>query len=134
MKIVLASGVFDILHPGHLYFLRQARRLGDKLVVIVSSNETAKRQGKKSVFNEIERQSLIQSLAFVDEVVIGRQGESLKSIIDINPDIVALGYDQWDNTGELKMRLKKLGWKGEVVRIKKYGDYASSQVKNPKPK
>ena len=129
MNIVLAAGVFDILHPGHLYFLRQAKALGDTLVVVITSDATARKQGKKTVFSEVERLALVQSLAFVDKVVVGVKGEAFGSIIEIKPDMVALGYDQWQNVSKLKNELNKLGWQGELVRIKKYGNYASSKVK-----
>lgn len=129
MRTVLAAGVFDILHPGHLYFLRQAKALGKKLVVVITSDATALKQGKKTVFTEVERQALVQSLAFVDKVLIGARGQVFASVLDIKPDVVALGYDQWQNISGLKKQLEKLGWRGQVIRIKKYGNYASSKVK-----
>lgn len=131
-KVVLASGVFDIIHPGHLYYLRQSKSLGDKLVVVVTSDKTAKKQGKKTLFSQTERQALISSLAFVDKVMIGREGQTLESVLEINPDIVALGYDQWHNVNDLKHKLSALGFTGEIVRIKQYRNYSSSSYGSSK--
>ena len=91
---VLATGSFDPLHKGHIFYLKEAKKLGDKLYVIVSSDEKIRknkhrepRQGQKV------RAQGVRSLKIVDKVIIG-EGEQFSLIDKINPDIIALGYDQ----------------------------------------
>lgn len=127
--VVLASGIFDLLHPGHLYFLLEAKRLGDKLVVVVASDKTVRRQGKRPLFSQADRLQLVQAIEFVDEAVIGQPGSSLASLKEVNPDIIALGYDQWPDTKQLIVKLRRLGFKGTIVRVGRYKDFSSSKLK-----
>lgn len=129
MKVVLASGVFDLLHPGHLYYLSEAKKLGDKLVVVVTSDKTASAQGKSPFFRQKERLELIKSLKVVDQAALGERGKGLRSVVKIKPDVIALGYDQWQDDQKLRSELNKLGFSGKIVRIKKYGDYSSRKLK-----
>lgn len=71
-RIVLAGGVFDILHFGHIHFLREAKKLGDILVVALESDKNVKRlKGDSRPFhNQIQRREILESLTFVDEVII----------------------------------------------------------------
>ena len=95
MTKVFTSGCFDPLHRGHIYYLKQARKLGDKLVVIVSSDEkirsTKKHEPRKS---EKERLRKVKSLKIADEVLLGGATGEYYLINRIKPDIIALGYDQ----------------------------------------
>lgn len=116
-KTVLASGVFDILHPGHLYYLAEARKFGDFLAVIVTSDETARHQGKNPIFNEQQRSEIIGQLRLVDQVVIGRSGQDYESIVDVWPAIIALGHDQRPSAEQLAVILKVCRWQGRIVRI-----------------
>lgn len=134
MRIILASGVFDLLHPGHLYYLSQARQLGDRLIVVVTSDATCRRQNKKPLFSQTDRLQLVKALSFVDEAVIGHQGKELESILDLNPDVIAIGYNQWQDIDKLGQKLSRLGWKGEILRIGKYGAYSSSKFKGKNAK
>lgn len=143
MMTVLAAGVFDVIHPGHIYFLEQSKKLGDRLVVVVTSDETAETQKRHPFFNVKHRLSIVQSLRSVDLAVIGQAGETLKSVIDIKPDVIAIGHDQFiqpigskslttgiepgrtsvqpqdHGLAQLGRDLAKLGWRGKIVRIDK---------------
>ncbi|MGB9635179.1 MAG: MazG nucleotide pyrophosphohydrolase domain-containing protein [Candidatus Micrarchaeia archaeon] len=93
-KVVVAAGTFDILHLGHLHYLNHARLLGDRLVVIVSTDKIAKKYGKSLVHNEKERLEMIRSLRVVDEAVLGNERDMLAPIRKIRPDVIFIGYDQ----------------------------------------
>jgi FAD synthetase len=126
--LVLASGVFDVLHPGHLYFLKEARALGASLVVVITSDETALRQGKKPVFSQGDRRDLIAALRFVDRAVVGESGQDFETTLAFMPEIIALGYDQFSDLDRLRRELAAIGWSGRIERVHKFGDYSSSAV------
>ncbi len=92
LTIALAGGVFQILHPGHIYFLQFAKEHCDVLVVVVARDEFPKKKGYCAI-PQNERAKLLTSLKYVDVVVEGKKDESALFSI-INPDIVVLGYDQ----------------------------------------
>jgi len=91
-KVVLAGGVFDILHPGHIFFLEQAKRLGDVLVVVIASDETVRRVKKREPIHTAEaRAKVVASLKPVDRVVIGSPSDKLAVVRRVKPDIIAFG-------------------------------------------
>ncbi len=116
---VLVGGVFDLLHVGHLHFLKQARELGDELVVIVASDETVRKNKKREPINPAEdRAEVLRSIKYVDEVYIGAPGSiDFELVKRINPDVVAVGPDQAFNCKRLKEDLRKHGIEAEVIRI-----------------
>ncbi len=116
---VLATGVFNILHPGHIFFLEEARKLGDELVVIVASDKIASRKKAGFVLPQEQRARVIESLRCVDRVYIGDEENQLKLLPKIKPDIIALGYDQNVNAEELQQDLTDIGLKARIVRIAK---------------
>ena len=98
-KEVLASGVFDLLHLGHVKFLEAAKREGGKdakLIVIVARDSTVEKiKGRKPIIPEKQRCALINSLKVVDEAILGYETINLVEVINkIKPDLIALGYDQ----------------------------------------
>ncbi|NDB91721.1 MAG: FAD synthase, partial [Nitrososphaeria archaeon] len=95
LHVVLAGGVFDIIHPGHIYTLNAAKALGDVLVVVIATGNTAVRMKKRHpLHSEEQRQELINSLQVVDLCLIGNDGDIFKTVSKVRPDIIALGYDQ----------------------------------------
>jgi FAD synthetase len=126
---VLAAGCFDLLHYGHLRYLEEAKKLGGEgaeLIVVVARDSTIlKRKGHPPVMNEERRRALVESLKPVDRAILGDTGFSTSRVIKrVNPDIIALGYDQTDLA---EMLQKKGGVK--VVTLKKYGDECSSAIR-----
>lgn len=95
-KRVLCCGTFDYLHPGHESFLHQAAQLGDELVVIVARDENVKRlKGRKPDHDEESRRESVESLGIAHKVQLGYAGYDLLQVVrDLEPDIIALGYDQ----------------------------------------
>ncbi|NYZ76085.1 FAD synthase [Candidatus Micrarchaeota archaeon] len=120
MKKVLAFGCFDILHMGHYTYLKHAKKLGDKLIVVVARDSTIrKRKKREPVLDEESRRKLVESLKFVDSAVLGSTENRYAIIKKIRPSVIALGYDQSEDEAFLKKKLKEIGIKARVVRIKK---------------
>jgi len=113
---ILATGTFDLLHPGHIYFLTQARALGDELFVIVArdSNVTHK---PKPIVPEEQRLEMVSALGIVDKALLGSEKDMFEPLKHIRPDIIALGYDQRFNAENLEEELAKRGLPANVVRI-----------------
>lgn len=129
MKRVIVFGVFDLLHPGHLYFLQQAKKYGDHLTVIIARNERiVQEKTHKPLFNEEERLKLVGALKIVDQVLLGDKEGEWKIIKKLHPDVICVGYDQDINLikrcGEFKKTLK-------LIQIKAYHStrYTSSKIK-----
>jgi len=113
---ILATGTFDLLHPGHVYFLNRARSLGDELYVIVArdSNITHK---LKPIVPEEQRLEMVSALGMVNFALLGSENDIFEPLIEIRPDIVALGYDQHFDIEELESELKKRGLPSKVFRV-----------------
>jgi cytidyltransferase-like protein len=94
-KIVLAGGVFDIIHPGHINTLNAAKRLGDVLVVVIATDKTSIKMKKRRPLHSAQlRQELVSSLSMVDLCIIGDEEDIFKTVGLVKPQIIALGYDQ----------------------------------------
>jgi len=114
MKKVLAGGTFNIIHPGHIFFLEKAKALGDYLLVVVANDKTVMREKKFLVMPAEARKKILESLRFVDKAVIGDEKDFLKVVRKEKPDVIALGFDQ--ELGSLEKQIENLGIK--IVRIK----------------
>lgn len=120
VKTVLASGVFDLLHPGHLLFLEEARKLGGRLVVVVARDDTAEtRKNRRPLVPERQRLRMVESLKPVDKAVLGDKRDYMEPVLTIKPDVIALGADQDFSEKELESWLLSHGLKTKVVRVKK---------------
>ena len=104
-KTVCVSGFFDPLHTGHIDYFRNARLLGDKLIVILNRDHQRK---SKMVFNENDRKILIEAIRFVDEVVfsIDNDGSVCETLQSLKPDIFAKGADASDCEKKICLRHK----------------------------
>ena len=117
--VVMAGGSFDIIHPGHLETLEQARALGDSLIVSVARDATFRKNKKKEpLHREALRQKLVSSLRIVDAAVLGSEHDILETAFMIKPDIVALGYDQAHDGQSIQSDLAKRGLNVKVFRLK----------------
>jgi FAD synthetase len=136
-KVVLASGVFDLLHLGHVRFLEEAKKTGGenaKLIVIIARDSTVeKTKGRKPIMSEDQRRALVESLKVVDEAALGYEDLDIGEVIGkIKPDVIALGYDQADMEKDVKTYVAKHKVRVEVVRIGKFAENAldsSSKIK-----
>jgi FAD synthetase len=124
-KVVLASGVFDLLHLGHVKFLEEAKKAGGKnaeLIVIIARDSTVEEnKGRKPIMSENQRRALVESLKVVDEAVLGYEKFDLGDVIEhVKPDVIALGYDQADMEKGVKEYVKKHNLNVKVIRIGKF--------------
>ena len=95
LNVVLAGGVFDIIHPGHIHTLNAAKDLGDVLVVVVATDNTSvKMKKRRPLHSQEQRQELVNSLSMVDLCLIGQEEDIFKTVNRVRPQIIALGYDQ----------------------------------------
>jgi FAD synthetase len=120
MVRVMATGVFDILHLGHLYFLQEAKKLGDELIVVVATDKTAKKMKHVPVTAQEMRCELVAGLKPVDKAVLGYEDDIYRIVEELKPDIIALGYDQKHDEEQIKGEVKKRGLDVNVVRLKPF--------------
>ena len=116
----MATGTFDLLHMGHIYFLKEAKELGDKLVVVVATDSTVRKMKHEPVTPQEMRLGLIKELEIVDEALLGHEDDMFEIVKEIKPDIIALGYDQVHDEEKIKNELKKRGLNPKIVRLLKY--------------
>ncbi len=113
----MATGVFDLLHPGHVYFLTEARKLGDELVVVVARDQTARRLKREPYVPELIRRQMVEALKPVDRAVLGSATDIYQTVVDIEPQIIALGHDQLWDEAEVERECARRGVRAKVVRI-----------------
>jgi len=118
MVRVMATGVFDLLHPGHVYFLDEAKKLGDELVVVVARDQTARRLKGEPYVPEHIRREMVEALKLVDRAVLGSTTDIYSTVEQVRPDLIALGHDQkWDEK-EVEAECARRGVRVRVVRLK----------------
>ena len=130
---VLVFGTFDILHPGHLYFLREAKKHGDHLTVVVTPASVVKKlKGKAPMFGEAHRVAAVRLMSFVDTVIIGDKKLSSFAVLKKHaPDVICIGYDQKELEKYLKEYCKRTGTAIPLLRLKAYNPktYTSGRLK-----
>ena len=117
MVKVVATGVFDLLHLGHLHFLEEAKKLGDELIVIVARDSTAKKRKHEPITPEDMRVEMIAALKPVDRAVLGYEGDMFRIIKEIMPDIIALGSNQDFDIEALKEEMSARDIVADIVRL-----------------
>jgi len=126
VKRVVATGTFDILHPGHIYYLEESRKLGDELHVIVARDANV-RHKPRPVIGEAQRLKVVQALRVVDSARLGDPTDMFQPIREIDPAVITLGFNQHFREEDLRRALRERGMGAEVVRIGEYsGDPCSS--------
>lgn len=95
MTKVLITGTFDIIHPGHLHLINQAKELGDFLTIVIARDQNVlKIKGREPYYTENQRLANLQQLGLADKVILGGLGDPYEVIKKEEPDIIVLGYDQ----------------------------------------
>jgi cytidyltransferase-like protein len=118
LRVVLAGGVFDIIHPGHIHTLNAAKALGDVLIVVVATDSTAVKMKKRQPLHSKEqRQELVNSLVMVDLCLIGQEDDIFKTVNLVKPQIIALGYDQVHQEKFIIDGCKKIELDAKVARL-----------------
>ena len=136
-SIVLASGVFDLLHLGHVRFLEEAKKAGGRkaeLVVIVARDSTVqKRKGEMPIMPENQRCALVESLKVVDCAILGFEGFDIGRVIEkLKPAVIAVGYDQENMERTVRRHVDEKGLAIKIIRIGKFGEdelNSSSKIK-----
>ena len=123
MVRVMASGVFDILHTGHISYLEQAKAMGDELYVVVASDETVRKRKHEPITPESMRMKIVSSLKVVDKAFLGSSGGDMYSILEVvKPDIIVLGFDQTFDEKQLESDLRSKGYNIQVRRANHSGE------------
>jgi len=121
MKIVLTGGKFNRIHPGHVWLLKKAKKLGYLLVVLAHD-----RHNKRDYASAARtRKKEIENLKIADKVVIGSPTSFVAVVKKYKPNIIALGYDQKLPPGvDEYVKFKKI----KIIRFKKHGTYATRKL------
>ncbi|MFH0968817.1 MAG: adenylyltransferase/cytidyltransferase family protein [Methanobacteriota archaeon] len=125
---VVATGTFDLLHPGHLWYLGESAKLGDELWVIVARDDNV-RHKPKPIIPEEQRVIMVGALKVVTRALLGDREDMFRPIVEIQPDIITLGFNQHFQEERLCPALANHGLNVNVVRIGEYtgSPYTSSR-------
>lgn len=127
-KIVFTNGCFDLMHPGHLKYLAEARQLGQHLVVAVNSDASVQKlKGPhRPIMDEAARTLLLASLAFVDAVIVFGEDTPLALINALRPDVLVKGadYEEKDVVGASEVK----SWGGKVALLTFVPGYSTSKI------
>ena len=137
MTTVLAAGVFDLLHYGHIRYLEEAKKAGGpnaRLVVIVARDETVRRlKGTDPIIPEDQRRAVIEALKVVDEALLGFEDLDLDRVLQqVKPDIVVVGHDQDAIRAQVEKINKARELKIKLVQAHQFGEddlNSSSKIK-----
>lgn len=134
LTVVMCGGVFDIIHHGHVHTLVAAKSLGDALVVVVASDKTVQNTKRAIHHDACARRRTVASVDSVDACVIGHDSDIFRSVAEIRPDVIALGYDQAHSTAAVEAGCRRLGLDTRVVRLESpVPDVSSSNLKRSVP-
>jgi len=122
MVRVMASGVFDIIHTGHVSYLQQAKALGDELIVVVACDDTVRKNKHEPITPENMRVRIVDSLKPVDKAILGKGGDIFGIVREISPDIIVLGFDQTFREEDLRRKLEENGL--GHIRVTRAAEYA----------
>lgn len=121
IRRVVATGTFDLLHPGHIYYLEESKKLGDELWVIVARDMNVKHK-PRPIIPEEQRLAMIASLRPVDHAILGDKTDMFLPIEEIHPDVITIGFNQLFNEEKLRTQLTARNLTPEIVRIGKFAD------------
>lgn len=120
-KLVMAFGTFDYLHAGHENYLKQAKKLGDELIVVLALDQTVRSvKGRAPTYNEQQRLKNLRKTGWADRVVLGNAQDKHKVILKHQPDVIALGYDQYAFTQTLQKTIIENNLSTEIIRLDPY--------------
>ncbi len=131
-KKVLVVGTWDLIHPGHIALLWEAKRLGRVYVVVATDANVEKAKGRPPIVPAEQRAEVVRNLKPVDQVMVGDEHDFLRPVRQVDPDIILLGPDDPYPEEKLKTQLKERGLHAKVARAtKRYTNYplnSSSQI------
>ncbi|TFG25974.1 MAG: FAD synthase [Promethearchaeota archaeon] len=124
VKKVLVAGTFDLIHPGHIFLINEAAKIGDVYVVVATDQNRKLYSGEFPIIPQEQRLEVVKNIANVKEARLGRNDtNTLKTVEEINPDMILLGPDQKYDISTLKQGLKEIGLENiEIKRLDTYYD------------
>ena len=131
----MIAGTFDLIHAGHIYLINEAAKLGNVYVVVATDKNRELFSGEQPIISQEQRLEIIKNFKNVKDARLGRSdNDTLKTVAEINPDIILLGPDQKYSIELLKNQLKEKHLNHiEVIRLepyyKKYKLHSSSLIK-----
>jgi len=128
-KIVFTNGFFDCLHPGHLYLLKRAKRFGDFLIVGLNSDRSIKKLNKpfsRPIYKQDIRKKMLESVRWVDKVIIFDEENPEKLIKRIKPDVLVKGGDYREKTIVGASFVKSYGGKVKVIPL--YNHFSTTNL------
>jgi FAD synthetase len=117
---VVTTGVFDLIHLGHIHMLQAAKKHGDELVVIIARDETVLKQKHNPINPEEVRRQIVENIKGVDRAVLGHRGDIYQIIRELQPDVIALGFDQSFKEADVEKKCLEHGVKVKVVRLPQF--------------
>lgn len=117
---VMTTGVFDLIHLGHIHMLQAAKKLGDELLVIIARDETVLKQKHNPINPEEVRRQIVAALKPVDQAILGHRGDIYQIVGELKPDIIALGFDQPFEEAAVERKCLEHGVKARVVRLPQF--------------
>lgn len=132
---MLIAGTFDLLHPGHIYLVNEAAKMGDVYVIVATDQNRKLYSGESPIIPENQRLEVMMSVKNVKEARLGRSdNDTLKTVEEINPDIILLGPDQKYDQETLKQGLIEKGLNNIIVKrldtyYDKYELHSSNLIK-----
>lgn len=132
---MLIAGTFDLLHPGHIYLINEAAKMGDVYVIVATDQNRKLYSGESPIIPENQRLEVMMSVKNVKEARLGRSdNDTLKTVEEISPDIILLGPDQKYDQETLKQGLVEKGLNNIIVKrldtyYDKYELHSSNLIK-----
>lgn len=117
---VMTTGVFDLLHPGHVHMLEEAKQLGDELVVVIARDESVEREKHAPITPEEHRRHMVAALKPVDQAVLGHRGDYYRIVEELQPNVFALGFDQSYDVETVQAAFDERGIDCRVVRLPQF--------------
>jgi len=118
---IMAAGVFDLLHLGHVHYLTEAKKLGDELVVVVATDVMVSKRKHQPIIDQDQRLALVAALKPVDMAILGSPHDQYVTVEALRPDVIALGYDDYHRAAEIRAQLNERGLGNvEVARMPKF--------------
>ncbi|MCY3410872.1 MAG: adenylyltransferase/cytidyltransferase family protein [Candidatus Heimdallarchaeota archaeon] len=132
IRVVLTGGVYDLLHKGHIITLKEARSLGDFLIVVVARDVTVSKKKRSPIHSDVDRCYLLNAICVVDAAVLGDEVDHMRIVRRIKPEIVAIGSDQDHLEEVLTIQLKDQGMDHtKIIRLQAdYEDLATTNLIN----
>ncbi len=115
---VLTAGTFEILHPGHIYYLQEAWKLGRVVTIVARDTTVRKLKGRDVVINEQQRLKVVENLYYVHKARLGYEDDMLRVVEEERPNIILLGPDQPVDEDKLRRELERRGLSNiQIMRL-----------------